>query len=229
MTAASASKDPVRRLPRRIRLGALAVTGSLAALAAALWAWADLPAAALPPGAKIDHLVVEKAAHRLRAYGEGRLLKTYTVSIGPQPGPKRREGDRRTPEGAYTIDWHNGSSSFHLSLHVSYPSPADQRRAQEAGYSPGGDIMIHGLPNAGSGASTGCTIGPQAASHSRTRRSRRSSAPRRTARPSRSGPEVRLRRRTAVRGGKTARRSWPMCAPSAPLTRRSAALQAPPV
>ncbi|MCY1249487.1 hypothetical protein D9M72_630280 [compost metagenome] len=35
----------------------------------------------------------------------------------------------------------------HLSLHVSYPNTADQSAADAAGYAPGGNIMIHGLPN----------------------------------------------------------------------------------
>jgi len=62
-------------------------------------------------------------------------------------GPKEHEGDGRTPEGIYTIDFHKPDSAFHRALHVSYPSAEDNARAAETGLSPGGDIMIHGWPN----------------------------------------------------------------------------------
>ncbi|MBP9582408.1 MAG: L,D-transpeptidase family protein, partial [Ignavibacterium sp.] len=38
-------------------------------------------------------------------------------------------------------------SSYHLSLHISYPNKNDIERADSNGYLPGGDIMIHGKPN----------------------------------------------------------------------------------
>jgi len=76
------------------------------------------------------------------------LLKTYVVSLGRHPvGPKEREGDKRTPEGLYTIESHNPRSSFHRALKVSYPSAADRLAAEKRGVAPGGDIMIHGLRN----------------------------------------------------------------------------------
>jgi murein L,D-transpeptidase YafK len=39
------------------------------------------------------------------------------------------------------------NSQFHLALHLSYPNAKDRARAAKLGVSPGGDIMIHGLPN----------------------------------------------------------------------------------
>lgn len=60
---------------------------------------------------------------------------------------KLREGDGKTPEGIYRISGRNPNSRFYLSLRVSYPSAEDRREAAEKGFSPGGDIMIHGLPN----------------------------------------------------------------------------------
>jgi murein L,D-transpeptidase YafK len=75
-----------------------------------------------------------------------KVLKTYKVALGSVPvGPKRIEGDHKTPEGSYVIDAKNAHSQFHLSLHISYPSPADQQRARSLGARPGGAIMIHGL------------------------------------------------------------------------------------
>ena len=34
-----------------------------------------------------------------------------------------------------------------MALHISYPNTEDRAGAQRRGVSPGGDIMIHGLPN----------------------------------------------------------------------------------
>ncbi|MFX8758819.1 L,D-transpeptidase family protein, partial [Acinetobacter baumannii] len=60
---------------------------------------------------------------------------------------KSREGDRRTPEGAYSIEFKNERSRFYLALRISYPNADDRKAAQQLGVSPGSDIMIHGLPN----------------------------------------------------------------------------------
>jgi murein L,D-transpeptidase YafK len=61
--------------------------------------------------------------------------------------PKERAGDGRTPEGHYIVDVRNQASAYHRSLHISYPNAEDRRRAARLGVSPGGDIIIHGLPN----------------------------------------------------------------------------------
>ena len=99
-----------------------------------------------PPQA--DKILVEKGARRLTLLSRGRKLKEYHITLGFSPiGPKEREGDGRTPEGIYIIDFHKPDSAFHRALHVSYPSAQDNARAAEAGLSPGGDILIHGLPN----------------------------------------------------------------------------------
>ncbi len=77
------------------------------------------------------------------------MLKSYRVSLGREPvGPKRREGDDRTPEGVYRIDYRMRDSAYHLALHISYPNEADRRRARRHGVSPGGNIMIHGIGGA---------------------------------------------------------------------------------
>ncbi len=50
------------------------------------------------------------------------MLTTYRIALGRDPnGPKRQQGDGRTPEGVYTLDWRNPNSNFHRALHVSYP------------------------------------------------------------------------------------------------------------
>jgi murein L,D-transpeptidase YafK len=101
-----------------------------------------------PAARQADLVEVRKAERRLRLSRGGRVLRVYRVALGFAPvGHKRQEGDGRTPEGTYTIDWRNPRSRFHLSLHVSYPDAADIAQARAAGIDPGGDIMIHGQPD----------------------------------------------------------------------------------
>lgn len=95
-----------------------------------------------------DRVVVRKAARTLALMKHGKAIKTYRISLGKEPfGHKQREGDSRTPEGNYLIDWRNPNSLFHLSLHISYPGTNDKGKAERGGYSPGGAVMIHGRPN----------------------------------------------------------------------------------
>lgn len=70
------------------------------------------------------------------------------MALGREPtGAKEFEGDQRTPEGSYSIDFHKPDSDYHLALHISYPEQHDIDRAALQGLSAGSDIMIHGLPN----------------------------------------------------------------------------------
>lgn len=93
-------------------------------------------------------VVVLKSQRRLELWQGKRLLRTYRVSLGLNPyGHKEQEGDFRTPEGRYILDSRNPRSDFFLSIRVSYPNSRDTARARAAGVSPGGLIMIHGLPN----------------------------------------------------------------------------------
>lgn len=124
-----------------------AVVG-VALLALGVGSWAHWPAPSLPDGARADRVVVRKSARVLELYSEGRLLKAYPVSLGRSPqGPKEREGDRRTPEGEYVLDYRKADSSFHRALHISYPTAQDRARARALGVSPGGLVMVHGLRN----------------------------------------------------------------------------------
>jgi murein L,D-transpeptidase YafK len=101
-------------------------------------------AAAAPSQA--DRIVILKSARTMTLLSGSKVLKTYKVALGSVPvGPKQIEGDHKTPEGDYVIDAKNQHSQFHLSLHISYPSAADQQRARSLGARPGGAIMIHGL------------------------------------------------------------------------------------
>ena len=118
----------------------------VAGLAALLWA--NAPRRALAEGVRADRVRVLKSARRLELYRGGDLLASYAVSLGPQPvGHKQREGDGRTPEGQYLLDYAKLDSSSHRALHISYPAAADRAAAAAAGVDPGGLIMIHGMLN----------------------------------------------------------------------------------
>ncbi|MCJ2182968.1 L,D-transpeptidase family protein [Novosphingobium sp. 1949] len=99
---------------------------------------------------EVDMIRVFKGARTMELWQGARRVHVITgIQLGGQPlGPKRFEGDQRTPEGRYTIDWANPNSRYHLSLHISYPDAADRAYAQRRGRSAGGMIMIHGQPNA---------------------------------------------------------------------------------
>lgn len=102
----------------------------------------------LPPDARADKVIVLKKDHVLILRRSDQVLKTYRVALGGEPvGPKQEEGDHKTPEGSYILDRRNERSRFYRSIHISYPDAEDHRRAAAKGVSPGGDIMIHGLPN----------------------------------------------------------------------------------
>lgn len=110
------------------------------------------PATPLPQGTKADHVLVIKSTRTLHLYHKNTLLKTYPISLGFTPiGHKIQEGDGKTPEGHYTLDWRNPQSIAYRSLHISYPNRNDRATAQALGVSPGGDIMVHGIYNGWTG------------------------------------------------------------------------------
>lgn len=95
----------------------------------------------------IDKVLVEKSKRKLYLMSGNTIIKSYPISLGKNPvGKKVQEGDKRTPEGLYWIDWRKQSSKFNLSIHISYPNAQDIANAQQKGLKPGGMIMIHGTP-----------------------------------------------------------------------------------
>ncbi|MCU0947214.1 MAG: L,D-transpeptidase family protein [Porphyrobacter sp.] len=98
---------------------------------------------------QVDYLLVDKTRRMLIAYAGGQPVRVYHgIQLGGTPqGHKQFEGDRRTPEGLYTISTRNPASRFYLSLRISYPNAADRAFAARYGRSPGGDIFLHGQPN----------------------------------------------------------------------------------
>lgn len=102
---------------------------------------------------------------RLTLYEENEVLLQYKIALGKNPlGPKRREGDGRTPEGAYFICLKRETGKFGCALGISYPSLRDalqagiqdehllslfaeaerQQKRPPWGTALGGEIYIHG-------------------------------------------------------------------------------------
>jgi murein L,D-transpeptidase YafK len=131
-------------MPRRWIVGvvtALAIGGAAAAADAA-----TDPRA--PDHVKADTVLVLKSRRQMLLLRDGGVLRSFPIALGRNPrGPKTAEGDGRTPEGHYVLDWRNRNSRYHRSIHISYPGPDDIERAEALGVPPGSDIMIHGLPN----------------------------------------------------------------------------------
>ena len=112
-------------------------------------------------------LVVDKSEGTLTLLRQGAALMRVRACTGRASGPKRAEGDLRTPEGRYRICCKNPESDYYLSLAIDYPGRHDAEAAlgegridraayeriiaaHDAGGVPpwdtalGGEIFIHG-------------------------------------------------------------------------------------
>ncbi len=99
-------------------------------------------------GGGIDYVLVRKSEGKMYLLADKQVLREYRIALGANPkGHKQREGDERTPEGAYILDFKNADSNFFKAIHISYPNAADRARARAAKVDPGGQIMIHGQKN----------------------------------------------------------------------------------
>jgi murein L,D-transpeptidase YafK len=108
-------------------------------------------------------LRVLKEERRLELWEGEACLGAWPCRLGRAPlGPKRREGDGRTPEGRFYVCTRNAASRFHRFLGLSYPRPEDAEgraeytaiaEAHARGLRPpwdtplGGQIGVHGAPN----------------------------------------------------------------------------------
>lgn len=97
---------------------------------------------------KADLVVVSKAESRLYLQHAGKRFASFKVVFGANPhGHKQQEGDERTPEGKYVLDWKNPNSGYYKAIHISYPSAQDRASAKARGVHSGGQVMIHGQRN----------------------------------------------------------------------------------
>jgi murein L,D-transpeptidase YafK len=94
-----------------------------------------------------DRIVALKSKRVLELMHDGAVFETFQIALGSDPlGPKQQEGDGRTPEGVYRIDWRSMDTRYTRELHISYPDEGDRALAAAMDVDPGGAIFIHGLP-----------------------------------------------------------------------------------
>ncbi|MCK5854597.1 MAG: L,D-transpeptidase family protein [Sulfurovaceae bacterium] len=95
-----------------------------------------------------DKVIIKKSTRMLYLSSGGHIYKRFHVSLGTIPnGAKEVEGDFKTPEGKYILDWRQPSKKYNKSIHISYPNKKDKAHAKKMGASAGGMIMIHGTPS----------------------------------------------------------------------------------
>ncbi len=98
---------------------------------------------------EIDRVEVYKSKRLLQVLDDDKVIKTYKMRLGFAPtGHKTTEGDGKTPEGQYVLDWRNPNSQFYKSLHISYPNAGRQ----------GNHCMVTCLKQIGRGAVSPCPI-----------------------------------------------------------------------
>lgn len=165
-----------RSIPRH-RLGAetgvgVVSGGAMILAAAAVLAVGSGKEPALAPEPMVSlispRVVVLKNKRVLYLFDGDRLVQSYRVDLGATPvGPKRCQGDGRTPLGAFHVVSKNANSRYHRFIGLSYPDlttaewglahglvsvgeASSIRRAWGAGRCPdwgtalGGGIGIHG-------------------------------------------------------------------------------------
>jgi len=102
----------------------------------------------LPTRLKIDSILVSKTHSKLWIISDNQAIRAYDIALGfNSKGHKFRKDDGRTPEGRYFIKFKDkDSGEYYPALEISYPNTLDKKRSQDAGYSAGDNILIHGLP-----------------------------------------------------------------------------------
>ena len=111
----------------------------------------------------VTSIEVFKSQRILQLKHQQEVIRSYPMRIGFDPtGHKQFEGDGKTPEGTYSIDWRNPQSAYYKSLHISYPNKQDSAYAQQQGQSAGGNVMIHGtVPTRATSVPTSATYMPR--------------------------------------------------------------------
>ena len=105
------------------------------------------PDAIFDPSRAADKIVVDKSEHKMYVYKDGKVIKTFPVSLGSNPGPKVQRGDLRTPVGEYRILDKRCHPIKYRAMTISYPNAKDRARAAKLGVDPGSQITIHGQPH----------------------------------------------------------------------------------
>ena len=70
--------------------------------------------------ADVELVKVDKSEAKMYLYDGDKKVKEYHVAFGGNPkGHKQQEGDNRTPEGKYYIEYKNPNSRGYKSLKIS--------------------------------------------------------------------------------------------------------------
>jgi lipoprotein-anchoring transpeptidase ErfK/SrfK len=76
-------------------------------------------------------ILVDKFAHRLYVYSNGKIKKEFHVELGPNwIGTKQYRGDKATPEGKYHVTKKKGraQTKYYKALLINYPNEEDKAR-----------------------------------------------------------------------------------------------------
>ena len=96
----------------------------------------------------VDHVIVNKSHKQMLLMHKGQIVRKYWIALSNRPvGHKQFEGDKKTPEGRYILDYVKSRSTYYKAFHISYPNKKDIEYARSRGRSPGGMIMVHGQPS----------------------------------------------------------------------------------
>jgi len=119
---------------------------------------------ALKKSKKEKVILINKLECTLELLENEKVIKRYDIGLGPNYlEDKQMEGDGKTPEGIYSIDFKlgEGNSTFYKAMHINYPTKKDKdefKINKKSGLIPkdakiGRDIEIHGH---GSGKKGNC-------------------------------------------------------------------------
>lgn len=62
---------------------------------------------------QVDSVLVNKSERKMYLMEKGNIIKEFKISLGANPkGHKEKEGDERTPEGKYILDYKKKDSAF---------------------------------------------------------------------------------------------------------------------
>lgn len=89
-------------------------------------------------------MIVVKANRVLVLFNaEGDVLSRHRISLGSPMGTKLKQGDKKTPEGTYSIRDIRGDKKYYKEILISYPNSEDKQRSKDLGFNPGGGITFH--------------------------------------------------------------------------------------
>lgn len=75
------------------------------------------------------YIIIDKSDYELQVYDDTGWLATYPVVFGSKDlAPKLMEGDKKTPEGEYTVCIKKTNKQWGLELLIDYPLQADFER-----------------------------------------------------------------------------------------------------